>query len=237
MFDSCEKLRRVVLNHGLEVIGQESFRECKSLEPQFVIPATVHTILPYAFRDCESLEEVIIPHDSLMTALPDGLFSGCTSLKKVGIINSIRTLGSEVFKNCKSLESIHLPQESGLVVIPQDAFHKCESLVEVEVPWGVKEIMSSAFVGCSYLEILSLPETVEKIQSFALQTRSDKIKTVKIVSSSVEGFERCKKVVEKSLYNPKPEVVMVERAPSLLAISVRACLPCFSTHTHYCSFQ
>ena len=48
-FANNKKLKELVLNEGLEYIGQQAFLMCESLSDTMVIPSTVHTVMTTAF--------------------------------------------------------------------------------------------------------------------------------------------------------------------------------------------
>lgn len=65
-FKNCNRLEKIILNEGIEVIGSEAFGEC-SLLKRIVIPASVRRIESYAFANCENLVEIVLlgnPHIS-----------------------------------------------------------------------------------------------------------------------------------------------------------------------------
>ena len=61
MFRECYRLKKVVLNEGLRMIGGKSFHGCYQLELEHInLPSTVTEIGDYAFYDCSGLKDVVL---------------------------------------------------------------------------------------------------------------------------------------------------------------------------------
>ena len=71
-----------------------------------VIPETYTELSAYAFQNCETLETVVCY--APLDVVPEGLFSGCTSLREVVFVNGVRSLDRYVFDGCESLETVYL---------------------------------------------------------------------------------------------------------------------------------
>ena len=70
----------VTIANGVEVIGEEAFRECPMLTT-VVLPASLVEIETQAFYQCTSLTEIVIPAN--VVAIRTNAFAGCTSLENV----------------------------------------------------------------------------------------------------------------------------------------------------------
>ncbi len=73
-FFGCEKLERIELGEGLEVIPFEAFSGCKGLK-EIVLSSTVTTISENAFEFCTALENMVV-HTSL-ELVEDSAFADC----------------------------------------------------------------------------------------------------------------------------------------------------------------
>ncbi|KAL7538587.1 hypothetical protein ACHAXR_008657, partial [Thalassiosira sp. AJA248-18] len=92
-FWGCIQLKEVVLNEGLQKIGQFAFAKCKSLE-SIKFPSTLSEVGKYAFHNCANLLEV-------------------------GLNEGLQKIGEGAFAYCSSLESFKLPKISmRLKVLP-----------------------------------------------------------------------------------------------------------------------
>lgn len=82
-FRHCKHLKEVVLNEGIQKIGDQAFIGCTSLE-SITLPSTVTEIGVFAF-------------------------TGCKNLRNVSLNEGLKVIGNMAFANCKSLEIIEIP--------------------------------------------------------------------------------------------------------------------------------
>lgn len=105
----------------------------------------------YTFSDCTALTEF---HPNKVTAIREGCFSGCSSLR-IFDFDDITSIGVSSFGNT-AFGSISLPL---ITTIPGSAFIGCTSLSSVSLPY-VQTLESQAFRGCTSLTDVSLPSIV-----------------------------------------------------------------------------
>ncbi|KAL7524645.1 hypothetical protein ACHAXR_001799 [Thalassiosira sp. AJA248-18] len=128
-FHDCNQLKVVVLNEGLQKIGQDAFYNRRSLE-SIKFPSTLSVIGYRAFSRCINLREVV---------LNEGL----------------QRISEWAFYNCKSLESINMP--STLSEVGNCAFCDCYDLREVTLTEGLQTIGKRVFENCSIVESFKFP--------------------------------------------------------------------------------
>lgn len=181
VFSGCSGLVEIVLEEGIEAIGNKAFAGCYNLS-DITIPASVTTIGEEAFSECETITAVELP-ESLVSlgdgafyccygleeiTIPEGVaeigantFCACIALTEVVIPDTVEAIGDYAFSNCISLADITLPAcdaELGVGI-----FSDCVSLVEVEIPEGMTVIGESMFADCTELETVIIPEGVTEI--------------------------------------------------------------------------
>lgn len=100
VFDSCSKLKSVVIGKSVETISEDAFNDCKSLE-KIVIPDSVKKIKVYAFFRCENLTSVDFGNS--LEEIEREAFYGCSSLTSVVIPDSVKNIHNGAFSNCESL--------------------------------------------------------------------------------------------------------------------------------------
>ena len=166
-FNSCTRLRSIILPGTIECIDWCAFRWCVSLQSvsipsgvrridsqvfdgnlsmrTIVIPQSVTSIGHHIFRLCTSLVCVCLP--ASLTVIPDGAFQYCVSLTKVGIPTSVKHIGHDSFGHCVSLANIWLPPE--IATIGDRAFRACYSLSRVTVPNRLRKLGKDVFVDCN----------------------------------------------------------------------------------------
>ena len=69
---------------------------------------TVSAIGAYAFNGCTNLSTIHLPPN--LKHIPEGMFNGCKSLKKVFLADTIETIGDYAFAGCTSLRKPWIPK-------------------------------------------------------------------------------------------------------------------------------
>ena len=160
-FNGCTNLTSVTIPSSVTRIGANAFENCTSLQ-SVTIPSSVEGIGDNAFRDCKSLQSVTIPYG--VTSIIGGAFYGCASLQSVTIPSSVTSIGDSVFYGCTNLQSVTIPPS--VTRIKNDAFANCTSLQSVTIPSSVTKIDGSAFSNCNQLASVtvktSTPPTLGK---------------------------------------------------------------------------
>lgn len=80
MFNNCEKLQQVNMEHGVERIGLRAFYKCYELET-IKFPNTLNRIENQAFMRCYSIEKLNLPES--LRSIADEAFHGCDALSKI----------------------------------------------------------------------------------------------------------------------------------------------------------
>lgn len=119
------KIFSVDFGPGCETIGKEAFKNCSRLcEVNF---SEFHTYFgEYSFENCKKLPSVIELNCPWLREIPEGMFKGCTSIKKVILPASIRKIGKCAFEGCTSLQEIVF--KGILDEIGENAFEGCPLL-------------------------------------------------------------------------------------------------------------
>lgn len=133
------KLTNVVIEDGVEMIGED------------------------AFLKCHALQSVSIP-DSV-TAIGSSAFSQCANLQSIELPSGVTTVGSYAFSDCKSLTSVVLPD--GMTSIDEGLFRGCDNLTEIVIPDSITTIWYRAFSGCGNLNKIAIPTGVKHLESDA----------------------------------------------------------------------
>ena len=187
-FDQCRCLTNVVINDGVNYIGQYAF--CRNSLHEMNIPIGVAKIDEYAFYYCGEMTSVVVPNS--VTNICIGAFSGCSSLTNMVLpfVGSARgktetedsLLGyifgkksyiggaeteqyykastSVVYYISASLESVAVMDETR---IGYGAFWNCNGLQHVGMSESVKSIDEKAFYACSAVTSITVPNGVTNI--------------------------------------------------------------------------
>lgn len=94
---------------------------------EFVVPAKVTTIAPYAFCTCKKLTSIVLPKG--LVEIPEGAFQGCWGLEKVNLPQGLKKIGKRAF-NGTIVQKMNMP--STMELIEDEAFINT-SLAEVNL--------------------------------------------------------------------------------------------------------
>jgi len=158
MFQDRYQLKEVILNEGLQKIGDRSFFLCSKLE-HINLPSTLIGIGNRAFSGCQSLREVVL--NKTLQTIGIGAFGGCTSLERITIPSFFTEISERTFHNCHNLETVILNE--GIQKIESDAFGSCLSLERITIPHTVTEIGDDTFFNCQSLREVELHEGIQTI--------------------------------------------------------------------------
>ena len=107
-FKQCSTLTTVILNDGLEEIGEDAFSSCTSLRG-IDVPPTVKSIKDFAFFQCSTLTTVTL-HDGL-EEIGEEAFQMCISLELIGIPPTIKAIHASAFNGCSQLNRVAFRNE------------------------------------------------------------------------------------------------------------------------------
>lgn len=188
-FMSCTNLVKIELSDRINYIGERAFSGCTGLV-SITIPEGV-TTLQYTFYNCINLKEVILPNTlttlkeySYISSQGDlasaGVFQGCSSLTKITLPSSLKTIEAYAFKNCTSLTSVNIP--NSVTVMHGGVFSGCTSLKTVKLPDNLTAISnvfysksgktassdmdSGMFYNCTSLEKITIPDSVKSVSAY-----------------------------------------------------------------------
>lgn len=168
---------QIILNEGLEIIGDDVFSGAKNLT-SIVMPSTLKEMGGYTFSNCVSLESVTFLGDGLLDSFGEATFNRCSNLKHVDI-HRFNGITGNMFYLCTSLESIDLSDNITYIWIK--AFSGCSNLKSVKMTDSVVSLGDHCFEGCSSLTEIRMSGSIEKYPNHSyLFTKCDKLETVYI---------------------------------------------------------
>lgn len=182
-----QSLNRYEVKEGTEIICDNSFNECESLQ-SIVFPKSLKTIGEFAFCQCENLEYVGINEG--LVKIGNFAFSDCENLHSLKINENLEQIGNYAFDGCVNLESLVLPgslksiESDSLTGVQNIVAHSKEFICSdnclftadmrnlfyffhngedyLEIPIGVEKIGDYAF-SRSEIQKIIIPETVVEI--------------------------------------------------------------------------
>lgn len=196
-FNNLEKIEL----RSLERIGDNAFKDCKSLKQVDVFCLDHCEFGKNVFKNCISLDG-ITSNRSLYRdwteAVTSGMFMGCLSLESFNFKN-IKAIGDSAFEGCVNLKTIN--NLSNAKSIGERAFYGCHSLKEIILPKELKDLGKDSLADCvklvqikvGYLSFLYKNEE-KKYYSFK-RIIGDNTPLTKLITSEVSipsnAFEGC----------------------------------------------
>lgn len=162
-FLEAAELTNLTINDGLQIIGDEAFRNTLSLN-EVILPDSIISLGSSAFHG-SGLHSVKLPSE--LNEIAPSLFQDARNLKEINLPNSIIKIESNAFRNTQ-LTNIVLPNE--LVTIGDGAFYGNTELLTIDFNEALKSIGVFAFGNNTKLEIINLPVNLVTIGDFAFES-------------------------------------------------------------------
>jgi len=190
IFEDCFSLKNVILNEGLEEIGERTFSNCNNLK-SINFPSTLKKIHSYAFYNT-SFESLIIPDN--VECIKNNAFRQCKQLENVYIGSGVKSIDGNPFICCYALTKLNIDENnlfyktidnsiySGELrklifynynskhTIPdtceeigKESFSNNNYLATILLPSNLKSIGEEAFVYCKNLDEILIPDSVTEM--------------------------------------------------------------------------
>lgn len=140
------RLNNVVIADSVQIIGENAFSY--SSVTSINIPASVTSIKAGAFMGCSMLKTCEFAEGTTISAIPEYCFEFCTSLERIEVPTSVKSIEMYAFAYNYNLREVTLKE--GLLGIACDAF-AYTSISEIVIPATVVSILDLAFSCCSSL--------------------------------------------------------------------------------------
>lgn len=161
----------IVIGNGVEIIGEQAFLGCKNLSTVIlgsydfgkgtITGSNLKNIESYAFKDCSSLEKIEIPET--VKSIGSYAFRGTKIFDAA--LNGVVYAGNWVVDCTEELNG-NVEIVAGTVGIANYAFYKCTGLTGITLPNSIKNVGRAAFYSCSQLTSVTLPNTLETIEDY-----------------------------------------------------------------------
>lgn len=162
VFEGCAALVSISLPSAVAKIGQNTFKDCSSLQTVTFNGNVLEFIALGAFSGCASLTDFTFPMLGSSFTLGASAFAGCSSLESIVLPDNVKTIADNTFLNCVSLEAAAM-QSVAAGTVGASAFEGCVKLKNVKLSDAVTQIKQKAFLNCVALEQITLPASLTKL--------------------------------------------------------------------------
>ncbi len=111
-------------------------------------------------------------------------FEGCSSVEKIDIPASAKTIGTSAFAGT-SIVTVDIP--SGVINIANSAFEGCRSLYTVSLPNTIKTIGEAAFRGPNIMTSILIPQNIKEIGANAIGYNGNNTQIKDFIVKGIEG--------------------------------------------------
>ena len=175
-FDSCERLKKVVLGSKLTDIGTLPFRDCTQLGDitgndnyytggGLIIDKRINATGGLSLIECVPSRGTSYGGSSIV---PDSLSS-----EELQLLANVNEIADEAFRDCKSISEVDL-SSTDVEVIPERCFYNCSKLETLILPPSAVEILDEACVTNSRTLDVEIPAREVQIQNDAF-THDDSV--------------------------------------------------------------
>ena len=127
----------------------------------FEVPSQINVLNYASFKNTKGLTEVTFAEGSNVKTIGWQIFSGCESLRKITVPDTVISFDFYAFENCTSLTEVVLGEGNQLTGIYEGAFYGCTQLTGLNLPDTVIDIGDYAFYGCTGLTEFPLSENAQ----------------------------------------------------------------------------
>lgn len=149
-------VKQAEIENTITIIGSNAFYKCSQLKTLTFLPgSSLEYIEEGTFYLCTSLTRVDLP-TSLRTVQRNA-FAGCTSLSIITLPdNSLCDLNADsIFEDCVSLQIFTFGKFSALTVLGSSTFKGCAQLQNITIPANCTTIGANCFEGCVSLNLVA----------------------------------------------------------------------------------
>lgn len=158
LYRGCDTLEEVLITSNVTKINFSAFFYCSNLKiVEFEPNSNLEILGNESFGLCRSLERIELP-DSINN-IEEKMFYNCSSLKYIKFPKNLLSIKTQMCINNINLEEIVFPEK--LEIIEADAFNNCKKLINLNFPASLKTIEPNAFKGCTSLRKVTMYQEID----------------------------------------------------------------------------
>ena len=200
-------LTKIVLNEGLEIIGDNAFDGQNNISGEIIFPTTLKKIGNSVF-EFSKISKISLNEG--LEYIGDSCFASCNGINgELYLPDTLTYIGSYAFEYCVNIDgTIKIPKK--IYEIKNGTFSNCKKIDRIDFGENLEVIEDSAFGNCIQLKgELILPPKLKKLGENAFSyCRSLKGKVVipEGVETMTSAFSYCDNIEEIVLHNNIKEI-------------------------------
>lgn len=111
LFENCERLQKIDIPEGVEIIGSSVFDSCTNLR-KITFPSTLKSLQSTTY-ECEMIEELDLSKVHLLEEIPEYFISENCDIQTLVIPVGVKIVGDE-FASSKSIREVYVPYTVGV---------------------------------------------------------------------------------------------------------------------------
>ncbi|MBQ6209345.1 MAG: C10 family peptidase [Prevotella sp.] len=161
-FNSCDKLKEVIIGANVDNIRDNAFSDCPVLETINVDAGNQSYCTFNGALYTNDLKRLLLCPNGLIVdeyiiydgteSIAEHAFDGCANIISIDIPTSVREIGGWAFTDCKELRYLKLPE--GLTEMKHALLWGCKKLTTLNMPSTLRNIETSVFEYCESLVMI-----------------------------------------------------------------------------------
>ena len=148
LFENCERLQKIDIPEGVEIIGSSVFDSCTNLR-KITFPSTLKSLQSTTY-ECEMIEELDLSKVHLLEEIPEYFISENCDIQTLVIPVGVKIVGDE-FASSKSIREVYVPYTVEKIGTLNDDEYSPEGYIYTNKLTDIESL-------CAYIKTLYVPE-------------------------------------------------------------------------------
>lgn len=148
LFENCERLQKIDIPEGVEIIGSSVFDSCTNLR-KITFPSTLKSLQSTTY-ECEMIEELDLSKVHLLEEIPEYFISENCDIQTLVIPVGVKIVGDE-FASSKSIREIYVPYTVEKIGTLNDDEYAPDVYIYTNKLTDIESL-------CAYIKTLYVPE-------------------------------------------------------------------------------
>lgn len=148
LFENCERLQKIDIPEGVEIIGSSVFDSCTNLR-KITFPSTLKSLQSTTY-ECEMIEELDLSKVHLLEEIPEYFISENCDIQTLVIPVGVKIVGDE-FASSKSIREVYVPYTVEKIGTLNDDEYSPEVYIYTNKLTDIESL-------CAYIKTLYVPE-------------------------------------------------------------------------------